>query len=81
MNMNDDMTVFTSPELTDDDYETVHRLWCYHCGTSTLLTDQEYRTSLVPLDKLKCNCGRVLIHSTVYQKKSWVDKNLRGIGK
>ena len=63
--------------LEDDDQEPVHRLFCRSCGSNQLFTEQEYKTSLYPLDKLKCNCGQPLYHMTDYRQKKWVDSHLR----
>lgn len=68
---------FKEPPLTDEDLEKVHVFRCGSCGASALYTDQEFKTALFPLDRVKCICGAVLTHYTSYNKKSWVDKNLR----
>lgn len=68
---------FKNPPLTDEDLEKVHVFRCGSCSASAMYTDQDYKTALIPLDNVKCICGAILTHYTRFQRKSWVDKNLR----
>jgi len=75
--MNEDRTRFKNQPMQDDDEEPIHRFFCHYCGSNTLYTEQEYATSIIPLDRLKCNCGHQLFHQREYKIKRWVDKNIR----
>lgn len=68
---------FKNPPLQDDEEEMIHVFKCFSCDASTTYTDQEYKTALIPLNRVKCVCGAILYHFPEYRKKKWVDKNLR----
>ena len=61
----------------DNEIEKVHRFYCSVCGRSSMFTEQDVRTSLVPLENLKCTCGAITHHKIEHHDRTWVNRNIR----